>query len=416
MSAKSHVHGIRSRWICPIDRPPIEDGLIGIAGGRIVAVGRAGEVEADSNEDIGDAILIPGLINAHTHLELGWCRGLISPRPLWEWFDELIRLNRLPEAGANRSRSIAHGAAESLAAGVTCVADISRTGASAEILRGTPIRSRCYVELISEAATLPNSAATLETRLSGLLPADGTRFQLGISPHAPYSVSEADLSGCAEVAARLDLPLMMHLLETTEERDWYGQGGGAVDDYLTRHNLKRSKTNAPQDAIELLAQTGILARAPLLAHVNYVSDDQIRRIREAGASVVWCPRTHDYFGHETHRWCDMIAAGINVCFGTDSLASAPSLSIIEELRHVARSSPGTSASTLLECATIRAAVALQLDSVIGSLSIGKDADMSSFQWTADGDAEPAKNLIHSGKSVEKIWIRGESIHQTLPQD
>lgn len=107
---------------------------------------------------------------------------------------------------------------------------------------------------------------------------------------------------------------------------------------------------------------------------------------------------------------------MNVCFGTDSLASAPSLSIIEELRHVARLSPSMSATTLLECATIRAAAALRLDSVVGSLTIGKDADMAAFPWTEDGDFEPAKNLIHSGKPVEKIWIRGESIHQTLPQD
>lgn len=390
--------------------------MIGICNGRIVAVGRAGEVEADSIEDIGDAILIPGLINAHTHLELGWCRGLISPRPLWEWFDELIRLNRLPEAEESRRSSIAAGAAESLAAGVTCVADISRTGASAEVLRGTPIRSRCFVELISGAATLPNSTATLEASLFSLLKTDGSHSNLGISPHAPYSVSETDLSGCAELAVRLDLPLMLHLLETAEERDWYGQDGGAVADYLIRHNLKRSESNAPQEPIELLARAGILSRAPVLAHVNYVTDDQIRRIRKAGASVVWCPRTHEYFGHKPHRWRDMIAAGINVCFGTDSLASAPSLSIIEELRHVARLSPGMSATTLLECATIRAAVALQLDSVIGSLTIGKDADMAAFPWTADGDAEPAKNLIHSGKPVEKIWIRGESIHQTPPPD
>lgn len=398
-----------------MDRPPIEDGLIGIADGRIVALGRAGEVKADSIEDIGDAILIPGLINAHTHLELGWCRGLIPPCPLWEWFDELIRLNRLPEAEENRRRSIAAGAAESLAAGVTCVADISRTGASAEILRSSPIRSRCYVELITGAQTPPNNAASLEARLSGLLSADGAQSRLGISPHAPYSVSEADLSGCADLAARLDLPLMLHLLETPEERDWFRQGGGAVADYLARHKLKHPEPSAPQEAIELLARTGILSRAPLLAHVNYVTDSQIGRLREAGASVVWCPRTHDYFGHEPHRWRDMLAADINVCFGTDSLASAPSLSVIEEVRHVGRLSPDSSASTLLECATIRAAAALQLDSVVGSLTIGKDADMTAFPWTADGDVEPANNLIHSGKPVQKTWIRGETIHRTPPQ-
>jgi cytosine/adenosine deaminase-related metal-dependent hydrolase len=399
-----------------MDRPPIEDGLIGISDGRIVALGRASEVVADSVEDIGDTILIPGLINAHTHLELGWCRGLISPCPLWEWFDELIRLNRLPEAEENRRRSIAAGAAESLAAGVTCVADISRTGASAEILRSSPIRSRCYLELITGAQTPPNNAASLEARLSGLLSADGAQSRVGISPHAPYSVSEVDLSSCAELAARLNLPLMLHLLETPEERDWYRQGGGAVADYLTRHNLKGSESSVPQEPIELLARAGVLSLAPVLAHVNYVTDDQIRRIREAGASVVWCPRTHEYFGHRPHRWCDMISAGINVCFGTDSLASAPSLSIIEELRHVARSGAGISAATLLKGATTQAARALRLDSVIGSLSIGKDADMAAFPWTTDGDAEPVSNLIHSGKSVEKTWIRGESIHQTPPPD
>lgn len=409
MSSDRHTHGIKARWICPVDRPPIENGLVAIGDGRIRFVGRAGEFQTDSIEDLGDFIVLPGLINAHTHLELGWCRGRISPRPLWDWFDELLRLNLAPEAEENRRRSVADGAAESLAAGVTCVADISRTGMSAEILRASPIRSIAFVELISNARSRPNSATTLEERVTQLSGPGDDVHGLGISPHTPFSVSERDLGACSDLAAARRLPITLHLLEAPDERDWYVTGGGRVSDYLARYGIGRADVDPPGDVFDLLARAGLMECKPLLAHVNYVTDSQVARLGACGASVVWCPRTHAYFGHEPHRWRDMLRAGVNVCFGTDSLASAPSLSILEELRHVAQAAPDCPASTLLESATLRAATALNVASRIGSLTDGKDGDMIAVPWSPDGAEDPVTNAIAGGKAVEKVWIRGKEV-------
>lgn len=412
MSSTRHTHGIRARWICPIDRPPIENGLVAIADGRIRFVGRAGEFATDSLDDLGDVILLPGLINAHTHLELGWCRGLISPRPLWDWFDELLRLNLAPGAEEKRRQSVADGVAESLAAGVTCVADISRTGMSAGMLRASPIRSISFVELISGARSLPNSAATLDERLGEVLPSANDLHAVGISPHTPFSVTEDDLAACSELAAQHCLPVTLHLLETPDERDWYAVGSGRVADYLIRFGIGHAGAQPPGDPIKLLTRTRLLDRAPLLAHVNYVTDDEIACLAAADASVVWCPRTHAYFSHAPHRWRDMLRAGVNVCFGTDSLASNPSLSILEELRHAARLAPDCPASELLECATLRAAGALGLAARIGSLTNDKDGDLIAVPWSQSGDTDPLRNAIEGGKPVEKVWIRGNEVYSS----
>lgn len=409
MSAARHTHSIRARWVHPVDRPPIEGGAIALCDGRIVAVGRASDVSADSTEDLGDCILLPGLVNAHTHLELGWCRGKITPRPLWDWFDELIRLNSLPDAEEKRRRAVADGAAESLAAGVTTVADISRTGMSAEVLLKSPVRSVCFVELISGARGLPNDAASLEARASTLAAAATDRRRIGISPHTPYSVSEADMSACADLAEKLNLPITTHLLETPDERNWYGSGGGKVAEYLKRYQIGGDSTTAPGDPLELLARARLLRRKPLLAHVNYVSEQQVRAIADSDASVVWCPRTHRYFDHAPHRWRDLLAAGVNVCIGTDSLASAPSLSILEELDDVAQADVSCPAETLIECATLRGAAALGLSATTGSLTVGKDGDLVALRWTDDGPSEPCENAIRGGKAVHKVWVGGEEI-------
>src|SRR6185369_5616505 len=156
-----------ARWVLPIDRPPIEGGYVLVRDGDIAAVGRTRSGGA-ALTDLGDVALLPGFVNAHTHLELTGYRGRLAPAPLWDWFVELLKLRREPGAADAERAAVRQGAAESLAAGVTCIGDISRTAHHAQTLSECSIRAVCFCELISGAALPPTTATQLGELIKNL--------------------------------------------------------------------------------------------------------------------------------------------------------------------------------------------------------------------------------------------------------
>lgn len=396
----------------PVDGPPIDGGVVCVRGDRIHSIGTPDACAAGVFEDLGDVLLLPGLVNAHTHLELGGLRGRITSRNLWDWFDELVKLNRSPDAEIERRRAVLDGAAESIAGGATTIGDISRTGASAELLVQSPIRKVCYLELISGARTLPNDAVTLCEQFDSLRRAitQDDRLRLGISPHAPYSVTRSDLCAAIELATEHNAPLTMHFLETADEARWLHEGGGRVADYLSRYQVRRGESTPPGDVLKHLESCGALGRKMLLAHVNYVDDATIARLAASRCSVVWCPRTHSYFGHPPHRWRELLAAGVNVCLGTDSLASTPTLSMLDEMRYIQTCFPDSEPATILAMATRHGAEALAMSHAVGTLSPGKRADIIAVRWSTNGPQDPLRNLLHGTGDLVKVWIGGENVH------
>jgi cytosine/adenosine deaminase-related metal-dependent hydrolase len=397
----------RARWVLPIESPPIEDGAIAVEAGRIAAVAPASEIGGAAVNDCGDSILLPGFVNPHAHLELSCYRGRLQPAPLWSWFEELMKLiygSTGPKPGPD---SVLAGAAESLAAGVTCIGDISRTGVQVDALRGSPIRKVCFLELISGATFPPNDAHSLEAmldRMAGFSQPD--RLTVGISPHTLYTVPWDDLLACADLARRRDVPLTIHLAETVEEVDWLASGGGHLGGLLDQWRLPCRFSAIRGTPVGVIQRAGVLSVAPLLAHVNYCDDADLALLSKSRASVVWCPRSHRFFGHAAHRWQDMLAAGVNVCVGTDSLASNQTLSILDELRFVRRQFPDVPPQTLLELGTSRAAKGLRLAHSVGGLRPGKLADFVTIPWEAGGPSEPAANLLEGARPVGGIWIGG----------
>ena len=406
----------RARWVIPVETPPIEHGFLVVDGGRISAVGAADRItSAEFNSavihDLGEVLLLPGFVNAHAHFELTCYRDQLSPGPLWSWLEQLIALRRGADA-SQRERSAVHSAAaESLAAGVTTVGDISRTGFAATILKDSPLRKVCFIELISGASQPPHDAASLKAVFDeATADAETDRLLIGISPHAPYTVTREDLSRTVTLAQATRAPLTMHLLETREEAKWLATGGGKLADFLKRYVLPNATAQFDRDIAGILEKTGILACRPLLAHVNYATDEQLDRLARSEASVVWCPRAHRFFGHANHRWREMLAWRINVCIGTDSAASTPSLSILDELRHVYQQTPDARrADLILEMGTIRGAIGLGLDQIIGSLHPGKRADFVTVPLEANGPTEPVPNLLNAQTSVTKVWIDGAPV-------
>ena len=265
--------------------------------------------------------------------------------------------------------------------------------------------------MISEAASTPNDIPSLRSRMDTLQQhLNPPNLLLGLAPHTPYTVSFADLTATANLAASKRLPFTLHFLETPDEAQWLAAGSAGQTSELHKFLAARGMpADAPTGGpFGLLERAGILAARPLLAHVNYIDDADLNRLAAAQASVAFCPRAHAFFGHAPHRWRDMLAAGINVCLGTDSLASNSSLSILDELRYLRRQYEDAPAQTLLEMGTIRAARALGMADSIGSLGQGKLADFITIP-IGEGARDPIVEILDSNREVTGVWVNGQPI-------
>ncbi|MEK6644702.1 MAG: amidohydrolase family protein [Planctomycetota bacterium] len=398
----------RADWIIPALAPPVRDGILAVTDDRISWLGPAVDAPDGTLHDLGHVAILPGFINAHTHLELTNFLGRIPRQPLWTWFDELLRLIRTTDFATSGPDAVRAGAKLSLDAGVTCVADISRTGLNVAVLSASPIRKVCFFELISGALMPPNDAESLSDAINRASAfTKGHELIIGISPHAPYTVTRDDLTAAARLATARNLPLTMHFLESQEESDWLN-GRGDLMKNLTVRRLPTALAPPPTDAMDFLESSGVFAANPLLAHVNYVSDAVITRLANEKASVVFCPRAHIFFGHPPHRWQDMLLAGINVCLGTDSLASNESLSILDEIRFLMQRDEKVESQTLLRMATVNAARALKLHDHLGDLSTGLLADLVMIPCETAA-TDPLRAIMSDTAPVTGVWISGRRL-------
>jgi cytosine/adenosine deaminase-related metal-dependent hydrolase len=208
------------------------------------------------------------------------------------------------------------------------------------------------------------------------------------------------LRTCAEVAARHHLPVCIHLAETRDEAQFTRDASGPLAEHLRTLQIWDEAIPAGGcGPVELAGRLGLLTPTTLLAHVNYVTGTDIDRIARSRASVAFCPRTHHAFGHDAHRFREMLRARINVCIGTDSLASNPSLSVLDELRFLRHAAPDVPASTLLEMATVRGARALGFEHQTGSLAPGKYADIVVIPLDAAGARGPDEHGDQGWESI-----------------
>jgi cytosine/adenosine deaminase-related metal-dependent hydrolase len=250
----------------------------------------------------------------------------------------------------------------------------------------------------------------LEERLAGALePVDqGSRWRIGISPHAPYSVEADGYRRCLHTAVERGLPITTHLAETPDEAAFLSDHSGPLRelwDWLGGWDEQIPRfTGGP---IRFAQSLGLLDYARTsLAHVNYCDDDELAILAAGEASVVYCPRTHAYFGHPPHRWREMLARDLNVAVGTDSCASSPDLNLVDDLRLLHKIAPDLPAQTLWEMATIRAARAIGMHDQVGSLESGKAADIVVFPVTG---AEPLMGLLQSSSMPVQLWVSGRRV-------
>lgn len=378
--------------------PVIRDGAIVCDGGMIVDVGaeralRGAYPDAQRVEH-GNAIILPGLVNAHTHLELTGIGRLPRPRSFVDWVIELRKqFGRIADVNRFVQESTAAGIEQCRNCGVTTVGDITLNPAiTRPILRAAGMSGVSFGEVLGMAGR----RGQLEGRLAVATDRtyEGGGLVIGIEPHAPYSIDLPGYRRCAEESAARSMPLATHLAETPDEAEFLASASGefarlweAIGDW--------DPAEVPRfdgGPIRATESVGLLARPSLLAHVNYASDEELAILARSSASVVYCPRTHAYFGHPPHRFAEMLRRGINVALGTDSAASSGDLNLFEDLRLVHRLRPEIPVQTLFEMVTWRGAQALGMETMVARLQRGMRADYCVFGVSGN---EPLSELLES---------------------
>lgn len=463
---------LTARYVAPVVGPVIEDGAVLVRSGRVVEVGPRSELSVDSVIDYGDAVICPGFVNAHTHLELSFLAGRIPPdHDFAKWIGRLVTTVRAvsdgvdsacrddPEAddgkrsratnqsrdqygathapipedvlstrGTNRSSSnegavsgpdalneglgdaVLDGIAQSIRAGVTLVGDITRSpDVVRPLLSASNLRSVSYGEVIA----IGPQRDMLTERLENALAREhgGDRLRVGVSPHAPYTVEPEALTACARRASEAVAPLCIHLAESREEEAFTLRGTGPLAEHLKSLGAWDDQiVAAGRRPIELADACGVLTERTVVAHANYVTDADIGLLTQRGVSVAFCPRTHQAFGHEPHRFPDMLRAGVNVCIGTDSLASNPSLSVLDELRFLHRTHAGIDPELLLAMGTQHGAEALGWTESAGSITPGTPADLVVIPFEQSLRTAGVAAIFESDAPPRAVYISGSLQH------
>jgi 5-methylthioadenosine/S-adenosylhomocysteine deaminase len=368
---------IRAGSVHPVTAPPIEDGAVLVEdGGTIAAVGPHALVPTPLGVRelaFPRATLVPGLVNTHTHLELTHLAGRNAEHEFAGWIRALRALKdaTTPE---EFSRSAEQGVRAAWAAGVTCVADTGSTGAPLEALARLGGRGIYYQEVFGpDPAKCAASLAELRAAVERARPFVSDRARLGVSPHAPYTVSEPLYRAVAEFARREALPLAVHLAESREEAALVRDGAGSFAEALRARGIPVTPRHS--SPVEYLLRLGVLERATgrLCIHCVQVDERDIDILRQAGVGLALCPRSNRSHGHGTAPLAAFRRAGLRVGLGTDSVVSVGDSSLWAEA-----TAAGLDGEDALRMVTIEGARALNLDSEIGSLEVGKAADLAVF--------------------------------------
>ena len=379
---RASLTSYRASLVMPIGAQAIVDGAVLVDGDRIAWVGpRDSHPDAPQARvvELGDAVLAPGLVNAHTHLDLSVLRGLLDGLPFFEWIRGIIALRAMltPNQTLDSARL---GAVEALESGITTVADTAPTLASFDAMLELGLRGIGYLEVFGPDPAQSDAAlAELASRVAAARSRATARVQVGVSPHAPYSVSDALFRATAQFARDHSLPLATHLAESQAEFDLIARGSGPFATMLAARGIDASpRARTPVALLDQLGVLALLAENALLIHCVHCDEGDIRAIAKAGASVATCPHSNRYFGHGAAPVANFGHAGASVAVGSDSLASNSAMDLLGEARTADELPADATPLSVWRRATLTGAQALQLADGIGTLDAGKQADLSAF--------------------------------------
>jgi len=374
----------RARWVVPIASSPIAHGVVAVDGDRIAYVGPADQGPPGDETDLGDVVLLPGLVNAHCHLELTAMRGFLEDLDFQRWILRLTFSRRAVLDNDALLDSARYGLEEGVLAGVTSYADTCASGVVMRAMREAGVRGIMYQEVFGpDPKQCDASIAELRTAVSGLRYLETPLVRVGVSPHAPYTVSDDLFRATAELAREQRLPVAVHIAESELERLLVVDAAGSFADGLRRRGI--AVDPRAESPIQLLSRLRVLDTTPLLIHCVRVDARDIATIANSGSSVAHCPASNAKLGHGVAPLDELLAAGITVGLGSDSMASNNRMDILAEARLALlaqRTRIGSfespAAMDVLELATIEGAKAIGIDHLVGTLEEGKQADLAAF--------------------------------------
>jgi 5-methylthioadenosine/S-adenosylhomocysteine deaminase len=420
-----------ARWVLPISSAAIADGAVAVAGDQIVSVGsRAAQYQQFPHatiRELGSSAIIPGLVNAHSHLELTAMRGFLENEET-DFFAWLRRLTiaRLERMTVDDLRvSAAWGACEAARAGVTCVADASDSAAeSMRALRDVGLRGIVFQESFGPDPRLAReNLETLKTKVARFREQETALVRCGVSPHAPYTVCAPQLELISRFALDEGLPVMMHAAETTMEVSLLREGRGPFAEGLRSRGIDWRAPGV--STIQYLNDHGVLETQPLLAHCINVDDADIETMKQTGIRVAHCPKSNAKLDHGVAPFAKFLEAGIPVGLGSDSVASNNTCDLLEEARFalfLARSQstadrrPLLSADQILRTVTVGSARALGLQAQTGQLREGLQADFAAVSLSGAHQIpsyDPINTLIFSssGRDVTLTVVAGREVYR-----
>jgi cytosine/adenosine deaminase-related metal-dependent hydrolase len=402
-------------WVLPIADDLIRDGSITVDAGRILSVQRG---RAEGSIDLGRAVVLPGLVNAHTHLELSYLHAKIPPaRTFGDWVRAVMETRRqYPDPADPRILEPARRAiASAVAAGTALFGDVSNTLVSVPLLQEAGVAAQVFHELTGfteqEPAARVREARARADEASKDRSAAKARsdIRVGLSPHAPYSVSAALFAAIqTDLDAHPGAVTSVHLGENPEEIELLRHGRGALKDVLQGLGRWPANWRPPGVApVRYLNDLGVLDARTLVVHGVQFDGEDLSQLHALGATVVSCPRSNRHVGVGDPPLEAFYAMDLKVAFGTDSLASVEDLNLFAELAHARRIAPRVPARTLLESATLTASRALRFEADYGSLEPGKKSALIAVN--VPGNVADVEEYLVSGIQPSAIrWLDAET--------
>jgi cytosine/adenosine deaminase-related metal-dependent hydrolase len=418
----SGVASYRATWVLPITEPPLRNGWVAVENGVITGIGRVGAPGTPgtlgtrgTTTDLGNVAVLPALVNAHTHLELSYLAGVVPPAAQFlDWIRAVMAARRgYPDARDPVIVSAARTAvAAARASGTGLVGDISNTLVTVPLLQEAGMCAHVFYELLGFNADDPaGRVRTARDAIDGLREPHGD-IRLSLAPHAPYSVSPALFGALRrDLDAHPDGVSTVHLSESGDEVEFIASGSGGWRELLAGLNVWSSAWQPPGlSPVAYLADLGFLDRRVLAVHAVQCGDDDLERLRALGTTVVSCPRSNRYVGVGDPPLDKFYAAGVDVAFGTDSLASVADLNMFAELAVARRLAPRVAARLLLESATLCGARALGFGGMFGSIEPGKRAALVAVRLPAHVD-DVEEYLVSGVQPGDITWLNATRIAQ-----
>ncbi|HYE85168.1 MAG TPA: amidohydrolase family protein [Vicinamibacterales bacterium] len=366
----------RAAWVVPIDQRPIQNGIVDVDAGRIAGIRSGAGLRTPQARDLGNVALMPGLVNAHTHLELSWMQGRVPPASKFtDWVTAMFAVRGRPDAAMTDAQvaAIPSAIAEARAAGTVAVGDISNSLAAVGTMAAAGLDGVVFHELLGFKE---RDGALIDATRQARAAAAAAGARVSLAPHAPYSTSLELFQAIRSEVDRSTCPIMsVHLGESPEECELLDKGTGPWRRMLELIGAWREDWTIPAcDPVTYLDRHRLLDSRTLIAHGVQFTDAALSRLADIGATVVTCPRSNQWVGVGYPPIARFFQSGVKVAVGTDSLASVEDLNLFSELKAMRWLAPGVPASRILESATLVGARALGLDH-LGSLTPGKRAQM-----------------------------------------